>query len=316
MWYIMISISLFLVLALVWIYRPWFSKRPTIASSRQLLRSKWKSGFDANEFIDLPVIYINLEKSQDRRLHMREEFNSLRLNPSPVRLEAVKGQLYLLQPWTETWIDPSLHDLHKNFIGDRTPAELGCLLSHIKALLHVYLSKHRAALILEDDIDFSAVGLWGESLSSLVQRVPADWDFIQLHRFSDDCLCAEDKKKKKLVPHPRSLYKKTEGTTCWGTQAYLVSARAAERFYKRFFKDGLLSQEYFWSVKSNPTLNFSSDSVLYRILDPSNVYLEELNRFFPLNDQLESTIHPQDTPDHIMQSEKALQKYLDLARMS
>ena len=306
---ITLSVALVLTLLILLYWGRSTSRRITPLSMRNLLRSKWSACFDANEVIDLPTIYINLERSPERRLYMTNEFESLRLNPHPTRLEAVDGAIYARQPWSEPWIHHLLHGLHINLVQNEetTAPELGCLLSHIKALIHVYHSRYHAALILEDDIDFSLVGLWGDSLSNLVLRTPPDWDFIQLYRGSDKCLGA----KEKSAACPRFLYKKN-CENCWGTVAYLVSKRAAERFYRAFVENGLLSEKYFWSSKGRD-LQFTSDALLYNILYPSNVYLEELKRFVPYNQlkELESTVHPDHTTGHLERAHEEFQKYLD-----
>lgn len=276
-----------------------------------LLRSKWEPGFDANTVIDVPVIYINLERSLFRRQRMMKEFEDLRLKARPIRLEAVDGFKYLLDPSSQPWIHPSLHRLHSSLVATKkiSPGELGCLLSHIKAIFEVYSRKWRSALILEDDADFSCVGLWRESLSSLAQRVPHDWDFIQLHRVTNDCL---EKKTIQATIHLRTLYKNKYPSQCWSTAAYLLSDKAAERFYRTFSEDGMLSERYF-SLAKRQGCGFISDDLLYNIFPDANLYSEETVRFGQFNEmeELESTIHPNHTPLHIRSSCLQLRKYLN-----
>lgn len=280
-----------------------------LAAMGAFLRSKWTKDFDANAFIDVPVIYINMDKSLARRQRMIEEFRLMNLKPTPMRLEAVDGAEYLRRPSSQPWIEACLHPLHVHLVdqGEASPGELGCLLSHIKALFYVYHTKHPAALILEDDIDFSCVGLWGESLSSLIRRVPPDWDFIQLQRMEDFCFMRDQGATK---THMRSLYKRLNNKTCYGTAAYLVSKRFAGRFYKSLSNDGLLSEKYIWLAKQQGC-DFGSDSVMYNIFPDTNLYLEESVRFLPYNDseELDSTIHPEHTDEHIKTAYRQMKQY-------
>ena len=277
----------------------------------RLLRSRWQSDFDINTAIDVPVIYINLERSLFRRERMMKEFEDLRFKTRPFRLKAVDGREYLLDPSKEPWIHPSLHRLHSSLVDTQkaSPEEIGCLLSHIKAIFEVYSRKWRLALILEDDVDFSCAGLWGEPLSSLAQRAPRDWDFIQLHRITDHCF---EKKPLGRGMHLRALYKRKHPLLCWSAAAYLVSDRASERFYKTFSEGGMLSERYFW-LAIQQGCNFVSDHLLYNIFPDINIYLEDTVRFTQYNQmkELDSTIHPDHTPNHIDTSLLQLRRYLD-----
>ena len=274
-----------------------------------LLRSKWPQNFDGNSAIDVPVIYINMERSVERRRHITSGFSQLRLFPPPFRLEAVDGAKYLQLPQLEPWIHPDLHPLHLQLIneGSVSAGELGCLLSHIKAMYYAYRSGATATLILEDDVDFSCVGLWGESLSSLVQRTPSDWNYILLYRGSDACVRDGDRS----TNNPRRLLKKQEGEICWGAVAYLVSRKALQLLTDIFFVEGRLSAKYFYYSKSRKLI-FKADYLLYDILVPNNIYVEELSRFLPnnLHEELDSTIHIDHTASHIQSSINIMKKYL------
>lgn len=244
---------------------------------------------------------------------MLEEFASMNLSPFPLRLEAVEGSQYLQMPETEAWICPSVHYHHARLVEDGkvTAAELGCLLSHLKAIRHAYLSNSNATLVMEDDVDFSLVGLWGESLKNLTKRAPRDWNFIQLYRHLDACL--EESKAPKR--HPLAFRKKQESKTCYGTPAYIVSRRACSLFNDSFYEDGLLTAKYFWYASSRQ-LQFTSDSLIYNVLEPNNVYLEEYDRFYVNNssEELESTIHPDHTPNHLRKTLKILRERLESFR--
>lgn len=274
------------------------------------LRSKWPVDFDCNSAIDVPIIWINLEKSIGRRRYMTQEFSKLGLSPAPSRVEAVDGAKYLLQPWSEPWIHPRLHHLHMELLKGQklSAAELGCTLSHLKALDCAHRLGVSATLILEDDVDFSCTGLWPQSLSQLVGRAPVDWNFIQLHRASDECLLEKTSEYAKPL---QPLLQKEEGKTCFLTTAYLVSRRAIQGIQDLFFEEGILSEKYYWYCMSHE-LDFRADHLIYNILAPNNVYLEELSRFTANNttEELDSTIHPDHTPGHIESTLKRWRQYL------
>ena len=58
--------------------------------------------------------------------------------------------------------------------------ELGCSLSHLRAIKTAYDDGYPFALILEDDISFETLQYWKRSLLSMIEKLPPLWDHLQL----------------------------------------------------------------------------------------------------------------------------------------
>ena len=59
--------------------------------------------------------------------------------------------------------------------------ELGCCMSHLKAIKHFYEeTDDEYCMILEDDVDFSTVRYWNFTWHEFVGLLPYDWDCIQM----------------------------------------------------------------------------------------------------------------------------------------
>jgi len=118
----------------------------------------------------LPAIYwLNLDADENRRFYMEEQFkywqveNHTRIAGYDAREDDVSEHL-------------------KGRIPDNvTQAELGCCMSHLKAIKHFYEeTDDEYCMILEDDVDFSTVKYWNFSWHEFVGLLPYDWDCIQM----------------------------------------------------------------------------------------------------------------------------------------
>jgi hypothetical protein len=118
----------------------------------------------------LPAIYwLNLDADENRRFYMEEQFkywqveNHTRIVGYDAREDDVSEHL-------------------KGRIPDNvSQAELGCCMSHIKAIKHFYeQTEDEYCMILEDDVDFSTVRYWNFTWQEFVGLLPYDWDCIQM----------------------------------------------------------------------------------------------------------------------------------------
>jgi GR25 family glycosyltransferase involved in LPS biosynthesis len=221
---------------------------------------------------------------------METMFSTFDMSPRPVRIPAVSGIEYIRNPGSESWISPELHPFLDGVVQrhESSPSEIGCLLSHFKAILYGYRSGVSSLLVLEDDVDFSCVGLWNSSLSSLILKLDSDWNFVQLY-FDYRGVFTPEYPITRIDDHIK----------CSGTVAYLTSARCMEALYHMFFNNFVLTTSLYY-VLQEMGLTFVSDAAIYNILRPKNVYIEKLERFATNNfsPELDSTIHTDHTPNH------------------
>jgi len=132
--------------------------------------SKMDKNKSAFKLKGLPAIYwLNLDADENRRFYMEEQFkywqveNHTRIAGYDAREDDVSEHL-------------------KGRIPDNvTQAELGCCMSHLKAIKHFYEeTDDEYCMILEDDVDFSTVKYWNFSWHEFVGLLPYDWDCIQM----------------------------------------------------------------------------------------------------------------------------------------
>lgn len=254
---------------------------------KKLLLSKWPANVDINSKLDVPIVYINMDRSTCRRKYMETFFDERSIRPTPFRIRGVSGMEYIHDPSTEPWVSPQLHPLLSQIAGrgGDSPSEIGCLLSHMKAILYGYTARKSALLVLEDDVDFTCVGLWETSLSSLIRRLPSDWNFVQLYY--------------RCGSSPARELQSTDTISCSGAVAYLVSERAMAALYHACFHNSVLTERLHDLIRARG-LPFTSDGAIFHILDPPNKFVERKPRFAPNNfdPEMESTIHPDHTSSH------------------
>jgi hypothetical protein len=116
-----------------------------------------------------PVYYINLDDQEDRRTFMEAQFNYWEIK-NYERISAFDGRN---------------SDLSEYIVGKYpegiTTAELGCTLSHLKAIKHWYeTSTSPYAIICEDDTLIDISKYWNFTWQEFISRVPYCWDCLQL----------------------------------------------------------------------------------------------------------------------------------------
>ena len=137
-------------------------------------------------FFIYPVYWINLKKSKSRRTHMIKELN--KLNAKHLRINAIK----LMQRETPPYWFQEVGEKLTNFnissktIENNTLGEIGCALSHIKAIKTSFNNNDSICMIMEDDISFKLYKYWDKTLSDIVNNAPKDWDIIQLNTSNAD----------------------------------------------------------------------------------------------------------------------------------
>lgn len=117
------------------------------------------------------IYYFNLDKDLDRRSYMEEQFDRFKIT----RFERVSGTYFSAQDienWKHLCVGNYKHDLDyivANFV------------THINFLKNWLRDTNDDFLILmEDDYDISLIDHWHFSWAYLMERLPSNWDCIQL----------------------------------------------------------------------------------------------------------------------------------------
>lgn len=153
-----------------------------------------------------PALWLNLDADSHRFEHMNSQFeywevqNHTRISGYDARVD-----------------DVSL--LLKGRIPDNmSPNEVGCVLSHLKAIKYFYEeTDHPYVLIFEDDVSLDIAKFWDFTWQDFFCRIPYDWDSVQL-----TTICTGDIH---MRIHPRFI-------NDFSAAAYLITRHHAEKIIK------------------------------------------------------------------------------------
>ena len=118
----------------------------------------------------LPHVYwLNLDADVNRRQYMEDQLDYWQIK-NHTRISGFDGR-------TD---DVACH--LKGRVPDNISSnELGCCLSHLKAIKHFYEeTDDEYCMIVEDDVNFDLVQFWNFTWKDFFAEVPYDWDCIQL----------------------------------------------------------------------------------------------------------------------------------------
>jgi GR25 family glycosyltransferase involved in LPS biosynthesis len=142
-----------------------------IKQYESLSKSDWLTGIDA-------VYWINLDRSEDRRICMQKLFDDPVFQNIPnERVSAIDGK--------KPGLIESLLNIPKKQDG-HTDIVYACLLSHLNAIREFSNSNYNVALIAEDDICLDFKKYWKTPIKNVIDNAPADWEIIQLYYFVGD----------------------------------------------------------------------------------------------------------------------------------
>lgn len=181
---------------------------------------------------------INLATAQDRWQSMQSKLNQAQI--PFIRIEAIRG-LDLSEPYSN--FDRLGHRLRT---GRRPiPPEIGCYLSHLKAIDAFLESKQTHGLIVEDDAIFAP-----EFMATVQEALALSeaWDVLRLQTVNRNRVipaCPIDSNHSLGVNLTRSK----------GAAAYMLNRRAAEVFQRRLRPmrlacDIAFDLEYLWGLRA------------------------------------------------------------------
>ena len=118
----------------------------------------------------LPSIYwLNLDADKHRRQYMESQFSYWEIE-NHTRIEGFDGR-----------VDDVCEHLSGRAPDNMSQNEIGCCMSHLKAIKHFYENTtDDYALIFEDDIVLDLAKFWSFTWKDFVSKLPHDWDCVQL----------------------------------------------------------------------------------------------------------------------------------------
>ena len=115
------------------------------------------------------IYYLNLDEQPERKQYMEDQFRYWEIE-NYTRISAYDGR-----------DDRDLGDILKGRYPDAmSSGEVGCVTSHLKALVEFLKTDSPCALIMEDDCDLDTVKYWGFTWKDFYSKVPYDYDVVQL----------------------------------------------------------------------------------------------------------------------------------------
>jgi GR25 family glycosyltransferase involved in LPS biosynthesis len=121
------------------------------------------------------IAWINMNRSKDRRINMEKMFKNIKIHNH--RIEAIDGKQFDKN---------TLKKIH--YVRKMTDGEIGCTLSHIKAIQYLSSLKGDYFMIAEDDICFKNLNLTND-LTTIIKKSPL-FDILLVskiypHEFND-----------------------------------------------------------------------------------------------------------------------------------
>ena len=125
----------------------------------------------------IPIYWINLERSQDRRDHMKRELEGY----NNIRVEAIDCN-NLTKNEIIQW------NSQRKIKRKLTKNEIACALSHLKAIRQAYEDGCQYAIIVEDDISTILLPLIKKDLKELIEEYPTliQLSFITTERMKNN----------------------------------------------------------------------------------------------------------------------------------
>lgn len=243
--------------------------------------------------INMPIYYINLDRSINRKIHMESQKDMYNLDMT--RVSAIDGKK-LNKNMDILNFNGRAFKYYNNF-NKSSLSELGCLFSHYKAIYTAFENGDLYALILEDDISFSLLPYWPVDLEQIINEAPHDWNIISLYKQ----VCFNNKE-------PYIKYSQNKENDCYSTLAYIINRKGMENCLKTIYEDNML---VFDKNKQKWPEHLASDTYIYYIAGNTYWYNKHA-LFFSYNDgeNMNSTIHTDHTADHINRALRTVSSYL------
>ena len=233
--------------------------------------------------MDVPVYYINMDRSIKRREFMESQSRLFQV-PSCTRVEGVAGN------HLDSLASGRCKDLsYTNEFSEMSPPELGCTLSHLKAIRTAYQEDRELALILEDDAVFSLIPFWETKLSQVASNAPKDWEIIQLFTLGGE-LGGKEIFTQYDIQKPR-----------FGATAYMINRRGMRKILETVTDhDGGFKIERYYSPKG------TADQFIYALV---KTYHTNRPLFVSADHVLKSTIHEHHESQHVSRSNEVVRLY-------
>lgn len=222
-----------------------------------------------------PVYYINLDSDTNKNQFILDQvkyFGSQ--NDNIHRISAIDARKKV-----PTRLDG--HFIQSNL--KLSNPEMGCLLSHIKAIITAYTSGDEYAIILEDDAYFKHARLWKSSIQDIINAAPLNWNILNLY---NSTICCKDLFK------DGNYVKHSSNTNCYLTSSYIINRQGMYNILKRIRYIDANSEPMIYLFTKNVNKYHGADELLFQWA--GNTYFVKPTTFFVYNDdeKMKTSIQP------------------------
>ena len=230
--------------------------------------------------IRYPVLYLNLDDNIHRKEFMERQFEKNQVEFK--RISAIYGKKYNFRG---DQLDDGTKFVNTYSIN---PSELGCTLTHLKAIKYAFDQGYQMVVIMEDDISLNLMPFWKNDLPDLVQKLPKNWKIFQLFHHCNY----------QNGPEIRSF----KEINCYGAAAYLINRAGMATILNKCFRNNTF---YLKGCRLG-----GADEFIYECVN--DVYIYHIPLFYTYNgtEEMESQLHPLHTPKHITTSSSIIKMYV------
>ena len=180
---------------------------------------------------DIPIFWINLKRSEKRRLNM--ELNFKKYDLKNIRVEAIDGNDIIIDEYKKKY---TINEKMNNY-------EIACALSHMKVIKQCYDEKLPYALILEDDATFEYFKYKTETLLEIIKN---------LNELNGECLQLANIIPRKVF-NSLNLQNKFIKMNTNGAQSYLITKKGMKSVINNFEKSKHIQVSEFMIFKNSNT---------------------------------------------------------------
>lgn len=245
------------------------------------------------EVFPRPVYYINLDANSTRDKSLRKQFEYYDVK-NVHRVQAIDGRGGIMPVHLDG------KPISTTFTGT-TSTEMGCLLSHIKAIANAYNDGCDTAIILEDDVYFMHARLWRHNaIRRIIAAAPCGWNMLNLFCLSSHPGMHMHTVKKCSEQFTHSDYAKYEPGVVNGmlTLAYVINRQGMINILNHV--------DYFGDV-----VRLRNDKSIYNVADSllfdwvGDMYFVKPTTVFPHNDQRAGIVTSIQKADDILVMQRA-----------
>lgn len=137
---------------------------------------------------NIPIYYINLDRSKERKIYIEEYFKNNNITNFK-RIQGIDGAILTKEIFSNTYTLDTNPKLNSR--------DMACTLSHYKAIEAVLNDGHKYALIMEDDCNFDYIKYQTQSIDDIINSIN-DWEIIKLSIIDE--FDGKTRKKNKETP--------------------------------------------------------------------------------------------------------------------